>query len=394
MRYSPGSLSLSNPDLPRCRRMSALPLVATVCGLSVASHALSQETPSATSSSKPAKVMIRGHVLDEQGRPVSGAMLGQNWTHILFAFRPVAGNAETTKDGSFELEPLLPSQKNAFLVLAEDRRHGAVFVYDPDAAQDEYTVRLQRLVTVRAPIDKSALPAAAVPSVSVHVKGCAVPIIVVHVGADRLHLSLPPGSYELYIKDDTCRDYRRAFVVPDTTNVVELDKVVLEPGALATYMHGNLPPWHLTDARGVPMDVRLSDFRGKWVIIDFWGYWCTPCVKFSIPDLMRFADKYAAQKDQFVILTFHAPDVGNYEALEPHLKRLRESVWQGRGLPFPVLLDGTRRTVKAWKVRSYPTVFVIDPEGKLVYAHAGAGPWLTIERFFLGKLRRPAEDTP
>jgi hypothetical protein len=34
-----------------------------------------------------------------------------------------------------------------------------------------------------------------------------------------------------------------------------------------------LPPWTISDARGVPKTVKYSDFKGKWVLLEFWGFW-------------------------------------------------------------------------------------------------------------------------
>lgn len=33
------------------------------------------------------------------------------------------------------------------------------------------------------------------------------------------------------------------------------------------------PAWHISEARGVEKSAKLEDYRGKWVIVDFWGFW-------------------------------------------------------------------------------------------------------------------------
>ena len=43
-----------------------------------------------------------------------------------------------------------------------------------------------------------------------------------------------------------------------------------------------------------------------------------------------------------------------------------EKAWGGKSLPFPVLLDETRSTIDGWGIRAFPTIVLIDPEGKLV----------------------------
>ena len=54
--------------------------------------------------------------------------------------------------------------------------------------------------------------------------------------------------------------------------------------------------------------------------------------------------------------------------LEEKLKPVMEARWVGKPLPFPVLLDSTGETVKAYGITSWPTSFLIDPEGKIVTA--------------------------
>jgi len=337
------------------------------------------------------KVVLRGKVVDEHGKPVGGVQIGQGWRPLLWSFVPVLSDATTEADGSFSVELMLPEQKGALLAMDAARAHGALVLWDPRHFQRTYRVRLEPLVTVRMSVDLSALPADAEPTLNVFAVGCAVPILANTVSGKVLTFALPPGSYEMKITHDMCGDFVRAFTIGGDKEVVTLDPVLLEAGHLAKYMHKTLPAWHITDARGIAKDITLSDLRGKWVIVDFWLYGCMPCVKYSIPDLMRFYDKHAEQRDQFQVLLFHGPGVKDFKKLDPRIKKLTREVWKGRQPPFPIVLDATGQTVKEWKVEGYPTLFIIDPTGTLVYAKSGAGAGSTIESFFLEALRRPID---
>jgi hypothetical protein len=80
-------------------------------------------------------------------------------------------------------------------------------------------------------------------------------------------------------------------------------------------------------------------------------------------------DLYEAHKkdrDKFEILAFHDGTVKDFKELDQKTKGPREKYWNGRDLPFPVLLDATGQTIKDWGVRAFPTTLLIDPDGKLV----------------------------
>src|SRR5437016_3825387 len=52
------------------------------------------------------------------------------------------------------------------------------------------------------------------------------------------------------------------------------------------------PEINATDTHGVKSSVSLSDYRGKWVILEFWSVWCGPCVREGIPGLVNLSDRH------------------------------------------------------------------------------------------------------
>jgi thiol-disulfide isomerase/thioredoxin len=120
----------------------------------------------------------------------------------------------------------------------------------------------------------------------------------------------------------------------------------------------------------------LEKLRGKWVVLDFWGYWCGPCVG-SMPELMKLHDEFADKG--LVIIAVHDDSVASIEELNKNLENTKQELWKGRDLPFLVALDGggelpiagTENRVKgathaAYGVQHWPTTIVIDPQGKIV----------------------------
>ena len=131
--------------------------------------------------------------------------------------------------------------------------------------------------------------------------------------------------------------------------------------------YGNTPPrWQVTAARGLDSDVVLDDLKGRWVLLEFWGYWCGPCVGRSLPYLIRFYEKHAADRDRFEIIAFHDASVKTFDELDRKLKPIVDRIWGGQTLPFPVLLDSTGHTIANFGINSFPTAVLINPEGRAV----------------------------
>ena len=89
---------------------------------------------------------------------------------------------------------------------------------------------------------------------------------------------------------------------------------------------------------------------------------------------MGFADDHAADRDKFVILTIHDPQATDFAMLDEKLKPIIRRQWRGRSLPFPILLDTTGETVKDYGVVWWPTVILLDPEGRVVDVPGGDRP--------------------
>jgi hypothetical protein len=92
----------------------------------------------------------------------------------------------------------------------------------------------------------------------------------------------------------------------------------------------------------------------------------------SLPGLIDFYEEHGGDP-RFEILAFHDNSVDSLEELEKNLKSVKEKRWEGRDLPFPVLFDGTDTTLDEWGIHSFPTMALIDPEGRFVKLTRGVG---------------------
>lgn len=111
------------------------------------------------------------------------------------------------------------------------------------------------------------------------------------------------------------------------------------------------PDWKLEGPAGHMHT--LAQYRGKVVVMDFGGTWCTPCVR-SLPGLERIYEKYSGKGVALFWVDSWEPS--NAEAY------VRE-----RGYKFPLLLKG-ETIAKAYHVDAVPTVYVIGTRGRVVYA--------------------------
>ena len=86
-----------------------------------------------------------------------------------------------------------------------------------------------------------------------------------------------------------------------------------------------------------------------------------------MPLLSKFYQDHAADRDKFEIVAFHDDSVKSFAELDKSLKPIIKSAWNGKPLPFPILLDSTGQTLKTnYGVQAFPTVLLLDPEGRLV----------------------------
>ena len=112
----------------------------------------------------------------------------------------------------------------------------------------------------------------------------------------------------------------------------------------------------LKDAGG--KTVKLSDFKGKVVLLDFWATWCGPC-KIEIPWFMEFQRQY---KDQgFTVIGVSMDD--GWPVVRTFVQQMK--------MNYPVLLGDDEAASSFGGVEVLPTTFIIDKEGRIVSTHMG-----------------------
>ncbi len=108
----------------------------------------------------------------------------------------------------------------------------------------------------------------------------------------------------------------------------------------------------------------LRDLRGKVVLLDFWTYCCINCMHI-LPDLKRLEQKYA---NELVVIGVHSAKFFT----EQETENIRQAILRYE-IEHPVVNDNQMVVWSQYAVRAWPTLVLIDPQGKIVGVRAGEG---------------------
>jgi thiol-disulfide isomerase/thioredoxin len=107
--------------------------------------------------------------------------------------------------------------------------------------------------------------------------------------------------------------------------------------------------------------VKLSDFRGKTVLLNFWATWCPPCKK-EMPDLQKL---YLKSKSKDIIILAIAVGQTDDDVF-PFINTVKPTP------TFPILFDINSNVARQWSIHAMPTTIIIDKEGYLTHFALGA----------------------
>ena len=126
------------------------------------------------------------------------------------------------------------------------------------------------------------------------------------------------------------------------------------------------PEFALVDLDDKP--VRLSDYRGKVVFLNFWATWCKPCRE-EMPSMEVLHKNFA--KDGLIVLAVSIDRVTTTKDIPPFIKSMN--------LSFPVLIDSWGRTDMPYKRMGVPETFIIDQQGVIREIVIGPRDWTRLD---------------
>ncbi len=110
-------------------------------------------------------------------------------------------------------------------------------------------------------------------------------------------------------------------------------------------------------------EVQFSQFRGKYVLLNFWATWCGPC-KTEMPSLDALYQRFKSQNLEVIGIS---NDAFGEKVVRPFV--------DAHDISFPVLLDPNLKVSYRYGVVNLPTTFLIDPDGHILGALHGAEDW-------------------
>jgi len=318
---------------------------------------------------------IEGRVVDADGKPVAGAEVASFWgvdekTGELKAF----DGAKTDADGRFALKQEL-YRDLALAAYDAGRERAALVVVPADALDKSVEIRLAPAVRVHGKLDSKELGHAPPwANIYLYTPSRQARILQREVPNTEFSFIAPAGEYVMDAYGSDVRGVKKTLTLASDRPDLDLGTIDLPAQALALLKGKPFPDWNPADARGVDKKVKVADFKGKWVLVDFWGYWCAPCVR-QLGELIDFYEEHEADRDKFEIIAFHDGSVKDFDEMDVKTAGTKKTIWRGRDLPFPILLDsgpggeqgaGHGATIDVLQIQGFPTSLLIDPDGVLI----------------------------
>lgn len=117
------------------------------------------------------------------------------------------------------------------------------------------------------------------------------------------------------------------------------------------------PPISATDTAGRPFD--LDDYRGSWVLVNFFATWCGPC-KIEHPELVAFSERHSVTKDASVVSISFNDDAAAVEKF-----------FAENGGTWPVIAEGNAQIAIDYGVIKLPESYLVAPTGQIVTKFSG-----------------------
>lgn len=304
---------------------------------------------------------ISGQVLLSSGKPAANAFLvrqsfGQGkqreWSHRV--------DCDTMGRFTFPADSPLANQVHAY---SADLKESLLENIDTIPADHRLTFRLKPSCLLTLTFSVLGEPGRGKAMLSV-LPTLNLPWLGMMDAKGQVKIWVPKGEYNINVTSDDCDFDQKTVTLKEGEQAIKIEGT---PNPFRKLKGRPSPELEILDAIGFPKNGKLSDLRGKYVVLEFWGYWCKPCVESSIPEWIKFWKGRPNINDKLAILAIHENTGGGrtLDAIRSSLPTFERKFWGGK-LPFPIILEKPGSLTTKFGIRAYPTAVLIDPQGKVI----------------------------
>jgi hypothetical protein len=208
------------------------------------------------------------------GKPVSDVELGWAWRvqgDLLIPGKTV----KVDERGAFETDLEFGPAPRVLVAYDRERKFGGFAVIKEEEADRPVRIQLAPVTRLKGTLICPGLGTKLEDaSVRLHAgEGSSLGIIEASLEGAEFVLPVPPGSYVLYVSSPYSEFLSLNITLKPSDRVTSLGRIKLTPTVVAKHYGKPPPAIQVSEARGVSPKVKLADYKGKWVLLEFWGYW-------------------------------------------------------------------------------------------------------------------------
>jgi thiol-disulfide isomerase/thioredoxin len=305
---------------------------------------------------------LRFRVVDEKNRPVAGATVSSQWGVANQRWEGYGG-VQTDKQGRATHDFFVNPSGGNFLAWDKDQKHCGIAVVTPQDAAKELVIHLA--APARIKLEGFSIAE----SRAIHVS-CVLfderGAVYGQIGLlEPGWLSIPAGKGSLTVSSPNHAGQRVNYDLKSGESK-DLGTIKLDWNPAKKLEGKPAPELVFEDQKNLSADFKLSDWKGNWIVLEFWGWWCGPCVGRGVPSAIALHDLAVRDGLPVKVLGIHEIEAATVADVEAKLPEIERQNWGGRELPFGWVVDADRSIADTFGVRGYPTTILIDPEGRVV----------------------------
>jgi hypothetical protein len=219
--------------------------------------------------------VVKMKAVDANKEPVAKADAALFWDVLNGAMTPRGEKPIVTDaNGKAVLRVDDWNEKRPLMVLSADRTLGGIVGVSKADDGKEITVMLGPTVRVKGELKCKELNSKPVPGlITVSADGFRPYFIQITTNSGTLEFMLPAGKYTIDIRGEDVEIVKQTITLaPERSTLGDLGVIDMKASRFAKLKGKPAPDWLIADARGVKPGVKLADFKGKWVCLEFWGF--------------------------------------------------------------------------------------------------------------------------